>query len=247
MLSKSNSLEASGNSKIGEKSPTPSKAAAMILVRTLKQQKRIAIRAALSFVASTLFAFAHSASAQHSHAKPAAAAPVKYILVPAKSKIQFFVSSSLSDVNGVFKTWTGSLKIPKQGTVDGIALNLNIDANSMTTGTSVKDGVIKGKDFFAVDQYPAITFVSTKVISTSDPTRFQVQGNFTLRGVTKQVTLDVTLNQAGTVQGVIHGDLAFDRRDFGMTKNMPFNKVADTVKVTLDVDVERVQSSHAAK
>jgi polyisoprenoid-binding protein YceI len=184
--------------------------------------------------------------AQHGTAKPATV-PVKFTLVPAKSKIQFSVSSSISDVNGVFNTWTGSLKIPTPGSVNGVLLKLNIDANSMTTGSSVKDGVIKGKDFFAVDQYPTITFVSTKVLPTSDPSKFQIQGDFTLRGVTKVVDLGVTLNKDGTVQGLIHGDLNFDRRDFGMTKNMPFNKVADTVKVTLDIDVERSAPSHVTK
>jgi polyisoprenoid-binding protein YceI len=211
-----------------------------------KRGTSFATRAALCLLAAALFSFALPAPAQHGTAKPATA-PVKFTLVPAKSKVQFFVSSSLSDVNGVFKTWTGSLKIPNPGSVNGVALKLDIDANSMTTGNSVKDGVIKGKDFFAVDQYPAITFVSTKVMATSDPSKYQVQGDFTLRGVTKVVTLDVTLNKDGTVEGLIHGDLSFDRREFGMTKNMPFNKVADTVKVTLDIDVERSAPSHVMK
>jgi polyisoprenoid-binding protein YceI len=207
---------------------------------------RSATRSALHLFVTTIVMVAIPGNAQHKTAK-AATAPVKFTLVPAKSKIQFYVSSSLSDINGVFKTWTGTLKIPNPSSVNGVALKLNIDANSMTTGSSIKDGVITGKDFFDVEQYPTITFVSTKVMATSDPTKYQIQGNFTLRGVTKPVTLDVTLNEEGTVQGVIHGDLAFDRRDFGMTKNIPFNKVADTVKVTLDIDVERSAPSHVGK
>jgi polyisoprenoid-binding protein YceI len=164
---------------------------------------------------------------------------VKFTLVPAKSKITFYVSSSLSDIQGTFSSWHGTLKIPVLGSTDGVSLMLNISTDSMTTGSGMKDGVIKGKDFFNVKEFPSIIFVSTKVIPTSDPSKFQVQGNFTLRGVTKLVTLDATLNKDGTVDGLIHGALSFDRRDFGMTKNMPFNKVADTVKVTLDIDVER--------
>jgi len=211
-----------------------------------KRRKPAATLAAFYLFAAAIFAFVLPGFAQHSNAQRYTA-PVRFTLVPAKSKIQFFVSSSLSDVNGVFKTWTGTLKIPTPGSVKGVALKLNIDANSMTTGSSVKDGVIKGADFFWVAQYPTITFVSTDVVATSDPTKFRVQGDFTLRGVTKKVVLDVTLNKEGVVQGVIHGDLSFDRRDFGMTKNMPFNKVADTVKVTLDIDVERSAPSHVAK
>lgn len=210
-----------------------------------KRNKSLATRAAQYLLIAGIFSLAISASPQHKTAQRSPV-PVKYTLVPAKSKVQFFVSSSLSDVNGAFNTWTGTLKIPNPGTVNGVALKLNINANSMTTGSSVKDGVIKGKDFFAVEQYPLITFVSTKVLSTSDTNKFQVQGNFTLRGVTKPVGLGVTLKD-GTVQGVIHGDLSFDRRDFGMNKNMPFNKVADTVKVTLDIDVERSAAAHPAK
>jgi polyisoprenoid-binding protein YceI len=177
-----------------------------------------------------------------------AAAPVKFTLVPAKSKIQFYVSSSLSDITGTFGSWHGTLKIPHPGNTEGIALQLTIATASMTTGSGMKNGIIKGKDFFNIEQYPTITFVSTNVTATDDPTKFKVQGDFTLRGVTKVVTLDATINKDGTVDGLIHGDLSFDRRDFGMTKNMPFNKVADTVKVTLDIDVQRsVPVAHNAK
>jgi polyisoprenoid-binding protein YceI len=190
--------------------------------------------------------FTVNAQAPSSPAKHAA--PVKFTLVPAKSKIAFYVSSSLSDIEGTFSSWHGTLKIPVLGSTDGVSLTLNIATDSMTTGSGMKDGVIKGKDFFNVKEFPSITFVSTKVVPTSDPTKFQVQGNFTLRGVTKLVTLDATLNKDGTVDGLIHGALSFDRRDFGMTKNMPFNKVADTVKVTLDIDVERsVPAARTAK
>ncbi len=209
---------------------------------------RIGVRRMIVGVSTALVLAAASCTLSHAQAAASHAAPVKFTLVPAKSKIQFYVSSSLSDINGTFATWHGTLKIPNLGSTEGIALQLSIDTASMTTGSGMKDGVIKGKDFFDIAHYPTITFVSTKVTATEDPTKFKVEGNFTLRGVTKVVTLDATINKDGTVDGIIHGDLSFDRRDFGMTKNMPFNKVADTVKVTLDIDVQRsVPVAHKAK
>jgi polyisoprenoid-binding protein YceI len=105
----------------------------------------------------------------------------------------------------------------------------------MTTGSSVKDRMVKGKDFFYVRKYPTITLASTQVIPSSDPNKFQAQGDFTLRGVTKPVTLQVTLDRDSKGGGRIYEDLSFDRRDFGMTKNVPFVRVSDSVRVRLDL------------
>jgi polyisoprenoid-binding protein YceI len=108
----------------------------------------------------------------------------------------------------------------------------------MTTGSHAKDNIIKAEKFFFVKQFPSITFASRKAIPSADPAKFQLQGDFTLHGVTKPVTIQVTLDPEGQGRGQIYGDLSFDRRDFGMTHNMPFNRVSDTVRVRIDLAVE---------
>lgn len=151
------------------------------------------------------------------------------------SKVEFFVGSSDGDVNGVFKAWTGELSQATAGVPESATLNLKVTADSLSTGSGLKDRMVKGKDFFCVKDFPTVTFTSTKVIPSGDPNKFQVQGNFTLRGVTKPVVLQVTLDPDGKGGGQIYADLAFDRREFGMTKSVPFVRVSDSVRVRVDL------------
>jgi polyisoprenoid-binding protein YceI len=154
-----------------------------------------------------------------------------------ESKVEFFVGSSAGDVNGVFKTWTGKLSQATAGVPESATLSLEVTADSMSTGSGFKDKMVKGKDFFYVKNFHTVSFTSTKVIPSGDPNKFQVQGNFTLRGVTKPVVLQVTLNRDGKGGGQIYADLSFDRREFGMTKSVPFVRVSDSVRVRVDLYV----------
>jgi polyisoprenoid-binding protein YceI len=103
----------------------------------------------------------------------------------------------------------------------------------------MKDGKLKSKDFFAVEENPFITFHSTKVEQTG-PVSFNLLGNFTIRGVSKPETLTFTVTGKGTGAGTIKGTMAFDRKDYGMTKGIPFIKIADRVEVTVDLHGRRV-------
>jgi len=102
----------------------------------------------------------------------------------------------------------------------------------------MQDGKLKGKDFFNVTQNPAITFHSTKIVQTG-PTTFEVDGDFTIRGVTKQEKLVLSLTDEGTGSGEIKGSMAFDRKDCGMNSNIPFIKIADRVEVDVDLKATR--------
>jgi polyisoprenoid-binding protein YceI len=154
-----------------------------------------------------------------------------------ESKVKFFVGSSAGDVNGVFKTWTGKLSQATAGVPESATLSLEVTADSMSTGSGLKDKMVKGKDFFYVQDFPTVSFTSTKVIPSDDPNKFQVQGDFTLRGVTKPVVLQVTLDRDSKGGGEVYGDLSFDRREFGMTKSVPFVRVGDSVRVRLDLSI----------
>jgi polyisoprenoid-binding protein YceI len=166
-----------------------------------------------------------------------------YSIDVADSHIEFSVSSSLDDVSGSFKSWHGELNFPTPGAMTGAQFNLQVSAASMTTGNRAKDEILKSEKFFYVEKFPSITFVSTKAISTGDPTKFLFQGDFTLHGVTKPVTLQVTLDLHGKTRGQIFADLSFDRRDFGMTHDIPFTRVSDTVRVRINLNVDRAALS----
>jgi polyisoprenoid-binding protein YceI len=103
----------------------------------------------------------------------------------------------------------------------------------------MKDGKLKGKDFFNVKEDPFITFHSTKVVQTG-PNTFDIQGTFTIRGVSKPETLTLTLSGKGTGEGEVTGTMAFDRKDYGMNSGIPFIKIADRVEVAVDLKGKRV-------
>jgi len=109
----------------------------------------------------------------------------------------------------------------------------------VNTGSGMKDKKLKGKDFFDVEEYPVATFRSTKVTEVG-PDSFIVIGDFMVRGVTKQETLTVSASGKGMGTGTIHGTMAFDRKDFGMTKGIPLLKIADRVEVIVDIKGKRV-------
>jgi len=99
---------------------------------------------------------------------------------------------------------------------------------------------LKSKDFFNAKDDPYITFHSKKVVQTS-PITFDVQGTFTIRGVSKPETLTLTLDptKKGTGNGQIKGSMAFDRKEFGMNSGIPFIKIADRVEVDVALEVHQ--------
>ena len=103
----------------------------------------------------------------------------------------------------------------------------------------MKNNKLKGKDFFNVEQDPLITFKSTKVGQTG-PTTFDVPGTFTIRGVSTQETLTLTVSGKGTGSGEITGTMAFDRKDYGMSSGIPFIKIADRVEVDIALKAKQV-------
>jgi polyisoprenoid-binding protein YceI len=84
-----------------------------------------------------------------------------------------------------------------------------------------------------------ITFKSTKIVRAS-PTTYQVQGDFTIRGVTKTDTLMLTADSEGKGIGDIKGTMAFARKDYGMDGNIPFIRIADRVEVTIAFQANQV-------
>lgn len=185
--------------------------------------------AALCFLVSALFP-------SLARAQAAADVPV-FKITPQDSTIKFFVKSSVA-LEGNFDKWDATLVYSSPDYKTGV-LDVEIHAASVNTGSSMKDGKLKGKDFFNVDHDPLITFKSTGVKQTG-PTTFEVDGNFTIRGVTKPEQLVLEVVGKGTGEGTVSGTMAFDRKDYGMNSNIPFIKIADRVEVTVNLKVKRV-------
>jgi polyisoprenoid-binding protein YceI len=153
------------------------------------------------------------------------------------SSVKFYVKASVALV-GTFDKWDATLTFTSPEVTTGV-LDIKIQADSVNTGSGMKDGKLKNKDFFDVKENPLITFHSDKVAQTG-PITFDLPGTFTIRGVSKPETLTFTLSGKGTGEGEIKGTMAFDRKEYGMTKGIPFVTIADRVEVTVHLKGKRV-------
>jgi polyisoprenoid-binding protein YceI len=180
---------------------------------------------------SVLFLFA-SVLASFSQAQT----PV-FAVSPKESTITFYVKASVA-LAGKFDKWDATLTFASQDPTSGV-LNIKIQADSVDTGSGMKNNKLKGKDFFDVEQNPAITFVSTKMVQTG-PETFEVDGDFTIRGVSNPERLTMTISNRGTGSGEIKGTMKFDRKDYGMNKGIPFIKIADHVEVKFHLKEKEV-------
>jgi polyisoprenoid-binding protein YceI len=144
----------------------------------------------------------------------------RWTIDPTHSEVNFKVKHLVvSTVTGHFDTFTATIDAGKEDFSDA-SISFEADVNSINTKNEQRDGHLKSADFFDAANYPKMSFVSKSVKKTSDY-ELRVTGNLTMRGITKEVTLDVIYN--GTVAGFggaqvagfeIHGKL--NRFDFGL-------------------------------
>jgi polyisoprenoid-binding protein YceI len=160
-----------------------------------------------------------------------------YEVTPVESAIKFGVDSSVS-IKGSFDKWNASMKFSSSDVRSGV-LDIEIQADSVNTGSHMKDNKLKGKDFFNAKESPIISFKSTKVVQTG-PNTFDLEGDFTIRGVTRKEKLTLIDNGKGSTSGSIDGTMAFDRKDYGMNSGIPFIKIANRVEVSVSLKWKRV-------
>src|ERR1700747_905344 len=171
-----------------------------------------------------------------SRPQDAGAIPV-FKISPTESKIKFDVEASVSIV-GTFDKWDAALTFTSPDVSTGV-LDLKIQADSVDTGSGMKNGKLKGKNFFNVKENQLITFKSTKIEQTG-PETFAVDGDFTIRGETSTEKLNLNVSGKGTGSGTITGTMAFDRKEYGMNSGIPFIKIADRVEVSVSLKAERI-------
>ena len=167
--------------------------------------------------------------------QPAIAADT-YTLDPTHTSVVWSLNHfGFSNPWGKFAMITGTLSLDeKNPTVSSV--NATIPLDNFLTGIPKLDEHLAGDQFFDTKTYPTATFASTKVTQTGKQTA-KVEGNLTLHGVTKPVTLNVTLNKIG--ENMMHKKTAgfsatatLKRSDFGMTTYLPM--LGDEVKLYIE-------------
>ena len=172
----------------------------------------------------------------------ALAAPQTYNVDPTHTYAGYEINHmGLSLQHGLFTQVNGEVVVDTashQGTV-----NVTIDANSLNTDLAARDKHLKSKDFFNVAQFPTLTFKSKSLKFSGDKLE-AVQGELTLLGVTKPVTLNVVHfshaknPMSGKDTYGVNAEAQIKRSDFGMTTFLP--AIGDDVK--LNITLEAVQA-----
>ena len=160
-----------------------------------------------------------------------------FVIEQEGSVVRFSVKASVP-IEGKFDKWEATLTFPSPDVTTGV-LDIKIQADSVDTGSGMKNDKLRGKDFFSAKDNPYITFHSDKVVQTG-PMTFDLPGTFTIRGVSKPETLTFTTPDIGKGAGSVKGTMAFDRKEFGMNSGIPFIKIADRVEVSVDLKGKRV-------
>ena len=169
---------------------------------------------------------------------------------PNHTLVEFGVKHMMvATVRGRFTGVTGQL-IADEANSESSQFEAEIDAASIDTRNEQRDAHLRSADFLDVESFPTITFRSTRIepISTE---RGRLIGDLTIRGVTREVTIDATMNGRGTTpfgQEIVGftGETSIKRQDFGLTWNVALETggvlVGDTVKIQLEVElVKQVQ------
>jgi polyisoprenoid-binding protein YceI len=156
---------------------------------------------------------------------------------PLHSSLGFAVRHLLvGKVRGTFESFNGAITIADDGTP---SVTAEIAVASLHSGNEQRDAHVKAPDFFDVEQYPTATFVSTGVRPNGE--KYLVDGEFTLKGVTKPVSLDLEFN--GVSPGMGHGEVAgfeasivLNRNDFGVGAEIPSGMVGEKVTITIEIE-----------
>jgi polyisoprenoid-binding protein YceI len=180
-------------------------------------------------------------------ALPAVAATATWQIDPNHANAQFTVRHlGISNVQGEFTKVTGTVVIDDED-ISKSSVDATIDVNSLFTRVTMRDNDLKSERFFNAAQFPTLTFKSTKISKAADGS-VKMTGNLTIRGVTKEVTLDVsgltTPIQAmgGTRRGVA-ASTHVNRQDFGVSA-LP-GAVGDDIAIQLDLEMVLQQPAAA--
>lgn len=168
---------------------------------------------------------------------------------PAHSVLDFKVRHLFSKAGGSFDEWSGTLEFDGSDPAT-LQADVTIQAASINTDNENRDNHLRSADFFDVEQFPTITFVSTK--SEQRDGQWFLVGDFTMRGVTQEVAIPFEFHGSGqdpwgSQRAGFSGELTVNRKDYGIE----WNKTLDVGgmmlgdEVDIELEVEAVEQTDA--
>ncbi|MFQ3664262.1 MAG: YceI family protein [Chloroflexaceae bacterium] len=165
-----------------------------------------------------------------------------WVIDNSHSMIQFTVRHMMiSKVRGRFERFSGSVMFDEQNPINS-SVNVQIEAASIETRDARRDAHLTSPDFLDAANYPYLTFAS-KRIEVLDESHGRIIGDLTIRGVTREVALDVEYNgQArapwGTTSAGFHGSTVMNRKDWGLNWNVGLETGGVLVGEEVQIDIE---------
>ena len=138
-------------------------------------------------------------------------------------------------MTGDFDKWTATLTFSSREATSAV-LDVEIQSASLRNVSGTNGDKLKGKDFLNAEQDPVISFKTDKVVQTGKTT-FDLDGMFTMRGVSKPATLNLVIADETKSLGYVQGILPFEYKDYGMTGN---SRSYDHGEVDINLKVEQV-------
>ena len=170
----------------------------------------------------------------------------KWVIDPMHSEVQFKVKHLvISTVTGSFKSFEGSMETANDDFQDAeIAFLLNVD--SIDTNQEMRDGHLKGAEFFDAVQFPTISFKSTSFKKVSD--NYKLNGDITIKGITKPITLNAEYGGSaadfyGNTKAGFEVSGKINRNEFGLV----WNGVTEAGSIVLGDDVKIIINLQFAK
>ncbi|MEV5051472.1 YceI family protein [Arthrobacter sp. LAR12-1-1.1] len=164
-----------------------------------------------------------------------------WTLDPSHSEIGFTVRhAGISKVRGQFTDAAATLDLTEN--VTDSKVNASIKTASFDSGDANRDGHVRGGDFFDVETFPEISFVSSTIVPKGDA--YELQGDLTIKGITRPVALDTEFNGVavdpfGNTRAGLSAETTISRKDFGLTWNAVLDAggvlVSDKVAINLEL------------
>ena len=172
---------------------------------------------------------------------------VTWTIDPDHSTAEFTVRHMLiTNVKGVFDGPVGTVTFDPKDMLGSLKVQATLNAKSVHTRNAERDKDVKGDQFLAVNKYPTITFKSKKAEPAGNG-KFKVTGDLTIRGVTKEVLLDVEGPTAPIIdlwkQVRVGATMTttVSRKAFGLTYNELLETggavVSDEVRISIDIEI----------
>jgi polyisoprenoid-binding protein YceI len=170
------------------------------------------------------------------------------------SSVSFAVRHMVfAKVKGRFAQWSGRIQLDEDD-ITRSAVEVEIQASSIDTGVADRDNHLRSADFFDVEQYPTLSFVSKRVERGSGDS-LHVTGDLTIAGVTREVRLQTDFGGRGKdpwgkERVAFSAETKINRKDFGLTWNQALETggvlVGEDVEISLDVQAVSAAASKAA-